>query len=77
MNKKELKTACHVPRLRPRILDIPRLNIVQGSVPRFVLFRNDNAKPIIITAATTITNLLLSTFLNFILFSISGRKPTA
>lgn len=66
INRKELKRACHVPRLIPRSLDIPRLNMVHGSVPRLVLLRNDNASPIIITAHITKTSLLLSTLRNFI-----------
>ena len=46
--------ACQLPRDKPRNFDIPRLNVVHGSVPKDVLFKKDKQKPIVITDNTTI-----------------------
>ena len=67
--RKLLNKACQLPRDRPSDLDMPRLNVVQGSVPKEVLSKKDKQKPKIITDNKSQNNSFLDTFLNFMIRS--------
>ena len=62
INKRQLSSACQLPRLMPSLPEIARFMLVQGSVPKLTSTSHDRANPMTITARITEMSLLAKCF---------------